>query len=153
MLNGKIFMGKNSEQWILLGFESIIYGECCKIHQWSTGNPISEQQHLTGTCLVAELCLTLCNPMNCSTPVFPVLHYLPEFAQTHIHWISDTIQPSHPLSSPSPPAFNLSQHQSFFLRVSSSHQVAKILELQYEFFWWMFTVNFLPGGSDGRELV
>ena len=91
-------MGKNSEQWILLGFESIIYGECCKIHQWSTGNPISEQQHLTGTCLVAELCLTLCNPVNCSTPVFPVLHYLPEFAQTHIHWISDTIQPSHPVS-------------------------------------------------------
>ena len=91
-------MGKNSEQWILLGFESIVYGECCKIHQWSTGNPISEQQHLTGTCSVAELCLTLCNPMNCSTPIFPVLHYLPEFAQTHIHWISDTIQPSHPVS-------------------------------------------------------
>ena len=62
-------------------------------------------------CSVAESCPTLCNPMNCSLLGFPVLHYLPDFAQIHIHWVSDAIQPSHPLSSPSPPDFNLSQHQ------------------------------------------
>ena len=62
---------------------------------------------------VAQLCLTLCNPVDCSTPGLPVLHQLPESAQTHVHWVSDAVQPSHPLSSPSPPAFNLSQHQGF----------------------------------------
>jgi len=70
--------------------------------------------------------------MNCSMPGLPVQHQLPEFTQTHIHWVDDTIQPSHPLSSPSPPAFNLSQHQSLFKWVSSSHQVAKVLELQLQ---------------------
>ena len=60
-----------------------------------------------------SVCLTLCNPMDCSTPGFPVLHHLPELAQTHVHWVSDAIQPSHPLSSPFPLAFNLSQHQVF----------------------------------------
>ena len=63
-------------------------------------------------CLVAKSCPTFCDPMDCSTPGFPVLHHLPEFAQTQVHWIGDAIQPSHPLSSPSPPVFNLSQHQS-----------------------------------------
>ena len=79
---------------------------------------------------VAQSCLTLCNPMDCSVPGFPVHHQLPELAQTHVHQVSDAIQPSHPLSSPSPPAFNLSQHQDLFQGVSSSHQVAKVLELQ-----------------------
>ena len=65
-------------------------------------------------CSVTQLCLTLCLPMDCSTPVFPVLHHLPEFAQTHVHWVDDPIQPSHPLLSPSPPVFNLSQHQGLF---------------------------------------
>ena len=65
--------------------------------------------------------------MDCSTPGFPVLHHLPELVQTHVHWVSDAIQPSHPLSSPSP-AFNLSQHQDLFQWVSSSHQVAKVSE-------------------------
>ena len=60
-------------------------------------------------CSVAQSCLTLCDPMNCSTPGFPVLHHIPEFVQTHVHWVSDVIQPSHPLSSSSPPALNLSQ--------------------------------------------
>ena len=64
---------------------------------------------------VAQSCPTLCDPMDCRTPGFPVLHYLPELAQTHVHWVSDAIQPSHPLLSPSPPAFNLSQHQGLFL--------------------------------------
>ena len=70
----------------------------------------------------------LCDFMDCSTPDFPVHHQLPELAQTHVHWVGDAIQPSHPLSSPSPPAFILSQHQGLFQWVSSSHQVAKILE-------------------------
>ena len=72
---------------------------------------------------VAQSCLTLCDPMDCS----PVHHHLPELAQTHVHWVSDAIQPSHPLSSPSPPTFNLSQHHGLFQWVSSLHQVAKVL--------------------------
>ena len=82
----------------------------------------------------------LCDPMDCSTPGIPVLHYLQEFAQTIAHWISDAIQPSHPLSSPSSPALNISQHQGLFQWVSSSHQVAKVLELQpqHQFFQWIF---------------
>ena len=79
---------------------------------------------------VARSCLTLCNPMNRSTPGLPVYHQLPEFTQTHVYWISDAIQPSHPLSSPSPPAPNPSQHHSLFQWVSSSHEVAKVLEFQ-----------------------
>ena len=75
---------------------------------------------------VSCLCLTLCNPMDCSMPVFPVHHQLPELALTHVHWVSDAIQPAHPLPSPSSPALNLSQHQSLFPRVSASHQVAKV---------------------------
>ena len=78
-------------------------------------------------CLVTQSCLTLCDLMDFSMPGFPVLHYLSEFAQTYIHCISDAIQQSHPLSYPSPAASNLSQHQSLFQWVSSSHQVAKVL--------------------------
>ena len=73
---------------------------------------------------VAQSCLTLCDSMNRSTSGLPVHHQLPEFTQTHVHGVGDSIQPSHPLSSPSPPAFNLSQHQGLFQWVSSSHQVA-----------------------------
>ena len=81
---------------------------------------------------VTQLCPTLCNPMDCSTPALPVHHQLPEFTQTHVHWVGDAIQPSHPLSSPSPPALNLSQHQGLFQWFSSLHQVAKVLELQFQ---------------------
>jgi len=81
---------------------------------------------------VVQSCLILCDPMNCSTPSLPVHHQLPESTQTHVHWISDAIQPSHPLSSPSPPVLNLSQHQDLFKWVSSSHQVAKGLEFQLQ---------------------
>ena len=81
---------------------------------------------------VALLCLTLCNTMKCSMTGFPVLHYLPEFAQIHVHWVSDAIQPSHLLQPPSSLAFNLSQHQDLFQSVSSSYQVAKVLELQLQ---------------------
>ena len=70
--------------------------------------------------------------MDCSTPDFPVYHQLLELAQTHVHRVGGAIQPSHPLLSPSPPAFNLSQHQGLFQGVSSSHQVAKVLELQLQ---------------------
>ena len=79
-------------------------------------------------CSVTQLCPTLCDPVDYSTPGFPVLQYLPELAQTHVHWDSDAIQPTHPLPSPSPPGFNLPQHQDLFKWVSSSHQVAKVLE-------------------------
>ena len=75
--------------------------------------------------------LTLCDTMDCSTPGFPVHHQLPDFTQTHVHWIGDAIQPSHPLSSPFP-TFNISQHQGLFQWVSSSLQVAKVLELQLQ---------------------
>ena len=78
---------------------------------------------------VAQSCLTLHDPVDHSTPDLPVHHQLPESAQTHVHWVSDAIQPSHPLSSPSPPAFNLSQHQCLFKWVSSSHQVTKESEI------------------------
>ena len=85
---------------------------------------------------VAQLCLTLCDPMSCSTTGLPVHHQLLDLTQTHVHWVSDAIQPSHPLLSPSPPSFNLSQNQGLFKWVSSSHQVAKVLEfqLQHQFF-------------------
>ena len=81
---------------------------------------------------VTQSCLTLCNPMNCSTPGLSVHHQFPEPTQTHVHWVSDAIQPSHPLLSPSPSTFNLSQHQGLFKWVSSSHQVAKVLEFQLQ---------------------
>ena len=81
---------------------------------------------------VVQSCPTVCDPMNHSTPGLPIHHQLLEFTQTHFHWVSDAIQPSHPLSSPSPPAFNLSQHQGLFKWVSSLHQVAKILEFQLQ---------------------
>ena len=99
-------------------------------------------------CSVAKSCLTLCNPMDCSTSGSSVLHYLPEFTQTHVHWVGDAIQPSHPLSPPSPPAFNLSQHQGLFQWVSSLHQVAKVLAGSA----WVFPVNiqgWFPLGLNG----
>ena len=88
---------------------------------------------------VAQSCLTFCDPMNHSTPGLPVHHQLPESTQTHVHWVGDTIQLSHPLSSPSPPALNLSQHQGLFKWVSSSHQVA----LEY----WSFSFNIRPSNE------
>ena len=94
---------------------------------------------------VAQSCPTLCDPMNCSMPGIPVHHQLPESTQTHVHWVSDAIQTSHPLLSPSPLAFNLSQHQGLFKWVSYSHQVAKVLEfqLQHQSYWWILRTDFL----------
>ena len=103
---------------------------------------------------VAQSCLTLCDPMHCSTPGLPVYHQLPEFTQIHVHWVGDTIQPSHPLSSPSPPTFNLSQHQDLFKWVSSSHQVSKVLEfqLQHQSFQLIFRAEFPSDGVVGDPL-
>ena len=93
----------------------------------------------------AQSCRTLCDPVDCSTPGFPVHHQLPELAQTPVHWVGDTTQPSYLLSSPSPPAFNLSQHQGLFQWVNSSHQVAKLWELQFQHqsFQWILRTDFL----------
>ena len=93
---------------------------------------------------VAQSGLTLCDPMDCSTPGFPVHQQLLELAQTHVHCVSNAIKPSHPLSSPSLPAVNLSQHQGLFQWVSSSHKVAKILEFQlHQFFQWTLRTDLL----------
>ena len=94
---------------------------------------------------VTQSYLTLCDLMDCSTPGFPVLHYLPEFAQAHVHWVGDAIQSSHHLSPLSPPALNLSQHQGLLQWVGSLHQVAKVLELQHQSFKWIFRVDFSLG--------
>ena len=93
----------------------------------------------------------LYKPMDCSTPGLPVHHQLPELTQTHVHWVGDAIQPSQPLLSPSPPTFNLSQQQGLFKWVSSSHQVAKVLELQlqHQSFRWIFRTDFLYDGLIG----
>ena len=95
-------------------------------------------------CLVAKSCQTVCDPVDCSSPGYSVLHCLLEFAQIHVHWVSDATWPSHPLLSPSP-TFNLSQHQHLFKWVSSSYQVAKVLEfqLQHQSFQWISKTDFL----------
>ena len=90
-------------------------------------------QHSVQFSSVAQSCPTLCSPMNCSTPGFPVHYQHLELTQTHVHHIGDAIQTSYPLLSPSPPPFNLSQHQGLFQRVSSSPQVSKVLEFQLQY--------------------
>ena len=92
----------------------------------------------SSACSVAESCSTLCDPMVCSPPGFPLHHQLLEFTQIHTHWVSDAIQPSHPLLFPSPLALNLSQHQSLFKWVSSSHQVPK---------YWSFSFSISPSNE------
>ena len=96
-------------------------------------------------CSVAKSSLTLCDPMKCSLPGFPVLHYLLEFAQAHVHWVGDAIQPSHPLLSPSSHVLNLSHHQGFFPISQFLHQMAKLVEcqLQHQSFQWIFRLDFL----------
>ena len=112
---------------------SIRYLQYCLLHDYTFLLSIQFSS-------VSQSCLTLCNPMECSTPGLPVHHQLPEFTQTYVHQVSDAIQPSHPLWSPSPPAFNPSQHQGLFQWVSSWHQVARGLEfqLQHQSFQWIF---------------
>ena len=100
---------------------------------------------------VSQLCLTLWDPLDCNMPGFPVHNKLPKFTQTHVHRVSDAIKPSHPLSSPFPPAFNLSQHQGLLKWVSSLHQVAKILkfQLQHQSFQWTPRADLLQNGLVG----
>ena len=118
------------------------YFHFCLSSQWSILKSATKDSQFSS---VAHSCLTLCDPMDYSTPGFPVHHQLPEFAQTHVHWIGDAIQPSHPLSSPSPPAFNPSQHQGLFQWVISLHKVTKGLEfqLQHQIFQWTVRTDFL----------
>ena len=94
---------------------------------------------------VAKSCAILGDPMDCSGPGFPVFHHLPEFAQTHVHWVGDATQPSHSLPPPSPPVLNLSEHQGLFHWFSSARQVAKVLKLQlwHQSFQWILRVDFL----------
>ena len=100
---------------------------------------------------VTQLCPITCNPMDCSMPGLPVHHQLLKFTQTHVHWVGDAIQPSHPLSSPSPPAFNILQHEGLFKWVTFSHQVTKLLEfqLQHQSFQWIFRTDLLQDGLVG----
>ena len=119
--------------WFSLGLTDLIF---CSPRDSQDSSPIpqfSSVQFIS----VAQSCPNLCDPMNRSAPGLPVHHQLPEFTQT-LHRVSDAIQPSHPLSSPSPPAPNPSQHQSLFQWVNSSHEVAKVLEfqLQHQSFQW-----------------
>ena len=98
---------------------------------------------------VAQSCLTLCSPMDCSTPGLPVHHQLPEPTQTHVHSVSNAIQPSHSRSSPFPPVFNFSQHQGLFQWTGSSHQVAKVLEFQLKHQSFQWILNLFPLGWTG----
>ena len=117
-------------------YSNMLYQELPLISQIFRCNSI--KSNLTSLCRknsvqfssVAQSCLTLCDPMSRSMPGVPVHHQLPEFMQSHVHRGSDAIQPFHPLSSPSPPAPNPSQHQSLFQCVNSLHEVAKVLEFQ-----------------------
>ena len=111
------------------GSENILWRKDSLFSQWCLESWISSVQFSS----VAQSCPTLCDPMNCSTPGLPVHHKLPEFTQTHVHRVGDAIQPSHPLSSPSPPAPYPSQHHGlFFAWINSSHEVAKVLEFQLQ---------------------
>ena len=122
----------NTRKWIVLGDTRAAKQETIL----GRGAPGIELQWWW--CSVAKFCLSFETPMDCSTPGVPVLHHLPEFAQTHVHWVGDAIQPSYPLSSPSPPTINLSELQCLFQWVSSWHQGAKVLELhlQHQSFQW-----------------
>ena len=121
------------------------------IYLWSKGRLFSSPPGINGICFwssflfssVAQSCLTLCDPMDCSITDLPVHHQLPEFTQTFVHWVSDAIHPSQSLSSPSPPTCNLSQHRGLFKWVSFLHQMAKVLEfqLQHQPFQWKFRTD------------
>ena len=144
-----VYKRKISKRFIVLRHDPLILS---RISQVITNTSISGNQmifiwihdsvHFSS---VTQLCPTLCDPMDCSTQDFPVHHQLLEPPQTHVHWVSEAIQPSHPLSSPSSSVFNLSQHQGLFQWASFSHQVASVLEFQFQnqSFRWVFKTDFL----------
>ena len=103
----------------ILKWVAIPYSKICKVCKWKIITWKDSQCHSVQFSSVAQSCPTLCNPMNRSMPGLPVHHQLLEFTQTHVHWVGDTIQPSHPLLSPFSPAHNLSQHQGLFQWVNS----------------------------------
>ena len=131
-----------SDEWFWVQVPVVASAQIPKLRVltvWSPG------RWLCCCCSVAKLCPTLCDPMNCSTPGSSVLHYLPEFVHTHVHWVGDAIQPSHPVPPRSPPALNLSQHHDLFQWMDSLHQVAILLELQlqHQSFQGIFRTDFL----------
>ena len=147
-LNGHEFeqtLGDNKVQGRLACCSSWVAKSRTWLSNWATTTIIMMFSSVT------QSCPTLCDPMNRSTPGLPVHHQLLEFTQTHVHWVGDAIQPSHPLSSPFPPTLNLSKHQGLFRWVSSSHQVAKVLEfqLQHQFFQWIPRTDLLYDGLVG----
>ena len=126
--SGKLF---SALKIVLRGHSSISLSHCISLcYNLCLTQDSVQLSHTDQIRSVAQSCLTLCDPMNRSTPGLPVHHQLPEFTQTHVHLVSDAIQPSHPLSSPSPLALNPSQHQNLFQWVNSSHEVARVLEFQ-----------------------
>ena len=132
---------KGAKVWLFFFFLKNIGGKFSFVEK----RTVLEEDTPNRRCPVQSVSrVQLCDSLDYSMPGFPVHHQLPEFAQTHIHRVSDSIQPSHILSSPSPPAFNLWQHQGLFHWVSSSHQVAKVLELQpeHQSFRWIFRTDF-----------
>ena len=130
MLNQKIFSDSIKIAWA----QNIFFPKYTNVNICITQEISSMYQFSSG----AQSCPTLCDPMNHNTPGLPVHCQLPEFIQTHVHRVGDAIQPSHPLSSPSPPPRNPSQHQGLFQWVNSSHEVAKVLDfqLQHQSFQW-----------------
>ena len=111
------------------------------LYHWATWE---SQNNIVQFSSVAQLCMILCNPMDCSMPGLPVHHQLPEFTQIHVHWVGDAIQPTHPLSPPSPPAFTLSQNEGLFKWVSSSHQVTK---------YCSFSFNISPSSEHSGQIA
>ena len=122
-----------------------------EIYKWPISTWIESTSLVVKFSSVTQSCPTLCDPMDCSTSGLPVHHQLPEFTQTHVHWVGGAIQPSNPLLSPSLPPFNLSQHQGLFKWVSSLHQMAKVLEFQFQhrFFQWTLRTDLLWDELDG----
>ena len=136
---------KQEQTWTI--FRNYKYKSCFS-HVWLFAIPWTVAHQFSS---VAQLCPILCDPMDCSMPGLTVHHQLPDFTETHVHRVGDAIQPSQPLSSPSLPTFNLSQHQSLFKWVSSSYQVAKGLEfqLQHQSFQWTLRTDLLYNGLVG----
>ena len=111
------------------------------LYHWATWE---SQNNIFQFSSVAQLCMILCDPMDCSMPGLPVHHQLPEFTQIHFHWVGDAIQPSHPLWPPSPAAFTLPQHEGLFKWVSSSHQVTK---------YCSFSFNISPSSEHSGQIA